>query len=190
VAHAQEYRALSHVLDRLTHGHEHHGQRWELHVPREGESPRSARPLLATLGLPTFGLAFAISVLTTYGPVVLIRLTDSTSQVGALIGAEGAFALVVPLVSGAVSDRLPGSPAARRFPFVLLGAPLIVGGLILLPFSDSIAIAAVAATTRTTRRIAPSTPICCHRACTLARRRVRLFCEAPVSARRCSPAGC
>jgi MFS family permease len=110
-------------------------------VPREDEPPRAARPLLVALGLPTFGLAFAISVLTTYGPVVLIHLTNSTSKVGALIGAEGAFALVVPIVAGTWSDRLPGSPVARRLPFVLVGAPLIVLGLIGLPFSTSIVLA-------------------------------------------------
>ncbi len=96
------------------------------------------------LGLPTFALAFAISVVTTYGPVLLIRSTSSPSQVGLLIGAEGAFALAVPLLSGALSDRLPGSPAARRFPFILAGAPLAVAGLALLPVSGSLALAAVA----------------------------------------------
>jgi MFS family permease len=136
-------QALPEVRDRLAHGHEHHGQRWDLHVPRDGEPAGAARPLLVALALPTFGLAFAISVLTTFGPVVLIRLTNSTSQVGAIIGAEGAFALVVPLVSGVLSDRLPGSPAARRLPFILIGAPLIVAGLVILPFSGSIAVAAL-----------------------------------------------
>ena len=95
------------------------------------------------LSLPTFGLAFAISVLTTYGPVVLLRLTDSTVAVGALIGGEGVFALAIPLISGTLSDRLSGSPVARRFPFVLVGSPLVVVGLILLGFSGSIATAAV-----------------------------------------------
>ncbi len=139
-----EQPALARVVERLTHGHDRHGQRWRLQVPCEGESFTAVRPLVLLLGLPTFGLAFAISVLTTYGPVVLIHLTNSTSQVGALIGGEGAFALVIPLVSGALSDRLPGSPAARRFPFVLGGAPLIVAGLVLLAFSGSIALAAAA----------------------------------------------
>ena len=137
-------RALTRVVEGLTHGQDRHGQRWHLQVPCEGEPFTTARPLLVLLGLPTFGLAFAISVLTTYGPVVLIQLTNSTSQVGALIGGEGAFALVIPLVSGALSDRLPGSPAARRIPFVVAGAPLIVTGLVLLAFSGSFVLAAVA----------------------------------------------
>jgi len=136
--------ALARVVERLTQGQDRHGQRWQLQVPCEGQPFTVARPLLRLLGLPTFGLAFAISVLTTYGPVVLLHLTASTTVVGALIGGEGAFALVIPLISGTLSDRLPGSPAARRFPFVLAGAPLIVTGLVLLGFSGSFVLAAVA----------------------------------------------
>jgi hypothetical protein len=49
--------------------------------------------------LPTFGRALGISVLTTYGPVILIHLLHSPTAVGALIGGEGAFALVVPSTS-------------------------------------------------------------------------------------------
>jgi MFS family permease len=136
--------AFARVVDRLAQGQDRHGQRWQLQVPCEGQPFAVARPLLRLLGLPTFGLALAISVLTTFGPVVLLRLTDSTAVVGALIGGEGAFALVIPLISGTLSDRLPGSPAVRRFPFVLAGAPLIVGGLVLLGFSGSFALAALA----------------------------------------------
>jgi MFS family permease len=132
------------LVDRLTHGHERHGQRWHLHLPREGEAAAQVRPLLVLLGLPTFGLALAISVVTTYGPVVLIHLVHSPTAVGALIGAEGAFALAVPLLSGVISDRLPPSPLGRRMPFVLLGTPLAAAGLVLLPFSPSIALAGAA----------------------------------------------
>jgi MFS family permease len=132
------------VADRIRPGHDGPGRRRQLQLPREGEPFGQASPLLLLLGLPTLGLAFGISVLTTYGPVVLIHLTHSTSQVGALIGGEGAFALLIPLVSGAVSDRLAGSPATRRMPFVLAGAPLVVFGLVFLAFSASYALAAAA----------------------------------------------
>ena len=71
------------LVDRLAHGHDHHCQRWHLHLPREGESTAAVRPLLVLLGLPTFGLAIAISVLTTYGPVILIHLVQSPTVVGA-----------------------------------------------------------------------------------------------------------
>jgi MFS family permease len=134
--------APARLVDRLSHGHDHHCQRWQLHLPRDGEPASAVRPLLLLLGVPTFGLAFAISMLTTYGPVILIRLADSTSKVGLLLGAEGALALFVPLVSGALSDRLEGSPSTRRLPFVLAGAPLVVVGLAVLPFSGSVGVAA------------------------------------------------
>lgn len=138
---ARPHAIADSLVQRLTHGHDRHCQRWGLHIPEEGESPREARPLLFALGVPTFGLALAISVITTYGPVILIRLAHSTTTVGALIGGEGAFALVVPLAAGALSDRLPASPFGRRLPFVLVGTPFIVAGLVLLPFSHSIVLA-------------------------------------------------
>ena len=135
------------LVERLIHGHECHGQRWHLHLPRDGESAAQVRPLLVLLGLPTFGLALAISVLTTYGPVILIHLVHSPTAVGALIGGEGAFALVLPLASGTISDRLPPSPLGRRLPFVLFGAPFAAAALALLPFSSSTGIAGAAVLT-------------------------------------------
>ncbi|HTR70669.1 MAG TPA: MFS transporter [Mycobacteriales bacterium] len=110
--------------------------RFRLELPRSTSDPGEARPLLFVLGLPTFGLAFAITILTTYGPSVLTSLGLSAARVGALIGGEGAFALVVPLLSGALSDRMTtASGVARRMPFVLVGAPLTGAGLVLLPFA-------------------------------------------------------
>jgi MFS family permease len=132
------------LVDRLAHGHDHHCQRWHLHLPSEGESTGAVRPLLVLLGLPTFGLAIAISVLTTYGPVILIHLVQSPTVVGALIGGEGAFALVVPLAAGAISDQLRPSPLGRRFPFVVVGAPLAATALALFPFGSSIGLAGAA----------------------------------------------
>jgi MFS family permease len=66
----------------------------------------------------------------------VLGLTHSAAKTGALIGGEGAFALVVPLISGGLSDRLKGgSRLGQRIPFVLIGAPLAGGGLALLPFA-------------------------------------------------------
>src|SRR6201982_2969243 len=122
------------LVDRLAHGQDRHGQRWNLHLPSEGETTSQSRTLLFLLGIPTFRLSLAVSVLTTFGPVILIRLLHSPASVGALIGAEGAFALVVPITAGSLSDRLSPSPLGRRLPFVLAGAPLACTGLALLPF--------------------------------------------------------
>lgn len=126
-------------------GHDRHGQRWQLQIPCEGDPLITARGLLYVLGLPTFGLAFAISVLTTLGPVMLMDFTDSTSQVGFLLAAEGAFAIAIPLLVGGLSDRLPRAPATRRLPFLVVGAALVVPGALLLALSGSFALAAAAA---------------------------------------------
>jgi MFS family permease len=119
-------------------------QRFRLALPDQETTAKQARPLLLVLGLPTFGLAFTITVLTTYGPSILLPLTHSTAKVGLLIGGEGAFALFVPLLSGALSDRLPAKTAAgRRMPFVIVGAPVAAAGLVLLPFAPTYQIAGV-----------------------------------------------
>lgn len=107
-----------------------------LELPTEHTTSQDARPLLLALGLPTFGLAFAITILTTYGPSVLLSLTHSPAKVGALIGGEGAFALAVPLIAGVLSDRMSGTGRfGPRLPFVIAGAPLAGAGLVLLPFA-------------------------------------------------------
>jgi MFS family permease len=65
-------------------------------------------------------------------------LTHSPAKVGALIGGEGAFALAIPLISGALSDRLQGTGRlGPRLPFIMVGAPLAGAGLVLLPFAPN-----------------------------------------------------
>jgi MFS family permease len=94
--------------------------------------------LLRTLALPTFGLALAMSVLTTYAPVLLGEKTDSDAAIGLTIGAEGLFALFLPVLVGSLSDRT-SSRLGRRLPYAVFAAPLLVAPLVLLPFSDSYA---------------------------------------------------
>jgi MFS family permease len=116
--------------------------RLRIELPDDDTTAHDVRPLLLVLGLPTFGLAFAITILTTYGPAVLLSITHSPATVGALIGGEGAFALVVPLIAGALSDRLPATtPGGRRMPFVVVGAPLAAAGLVILPFAPDVQLA-------------------------------------------------
>lgn len=110
----------------------------------QGVSRGSVRRLLVALSLPTLGLAFALSLLTTYGPVILVRITDSPAHVGALIGGEGAFALAVPVLAGMLSDRMPATRFGRRLPLVLVGAPLLTLGLLLLPFASTYDVAGMA----------------------------------------------
>ncbi len=115
-----------------------------LALPREDSPDSEVRPLLLVLGLPTFGLAFAIGVLTTYGPVILLELAHSPGTVGALLGGEGALALAIPLLSGALSDRLPPGRLGKRLPFALVGGPLVLAGLVLLPLAVNLLVAGIA----------------------------------------------
>ncbi len=100
-------------------------------------APRTAR-MLGALALPTFALALGISVLTTYAPLLLGEATSSAGAIGLAIGAEGAFALFLPLVIGSLSDRTR-TRLGRRIPYALVGAPLLVAPLVILPFAHGYA---------------------------------------------------
>ena len=93
---------------------------------------------LWTLALPTFALALAMSVLTTYAPLLLGEATSSASAIGLAIGAEGLFALFLPLLVGSLSDRT-STRLGRRLPYAAVAAPLLVLPLAVLPFADSYA---------------------------------------------------
>ena len=101
-------------------------------------SARHVGHLVRTLSLPTFGLALAMSVLTTYAPVLLGKATDSGAAIGLAIGGEGIFALFLPLLIGSLSDRTR-SRLGRRLPYALFAVPLLVAPLVLLPFASSYA---------------------------------------------------
>jgi MFS family permease len=98
---------------------------------------------LAILGLPTLAMALAITAVSTYLPVVASQLTSSAAIIGVIIGGEGLMALWLPVIAGTWSDRLT-SPIGRRIPFVLIGTPIMVVGLVLMGLLGSlVAIAAV-----------------------------------------------
>jgi maltose/moltooligosaccharide transporter len=94
--------------------------------------------MLGALALPTFALALGISVLTTYAPLLLGEATSSAGAIGVAIGAEGAFALFLPLLIGSLSDRTR-SRLGRRIPYALAGVPLLVAPLVILPFAHGYA---------------------------------------------------
>jgi MFS family permease len=93
---------------------------------------------LTALALPTFALALAMSVLTTYAPLLLGEATSSAGAIGLAVGGEGLFALFLPLVVGALSDRTR-TRLGRRLPYALIAAPLLALPLIVLPFAHSYA---------------------------------------------------
>lgn len=90
------------------------------------------------LALPTFALALAMSVLTTYAPLLLGEATSSASAIGLAIGAEGLFALFLPLLVGSLSDRT-STRLGRRLPYAAVAVPLLVLPLAVLPFAGSYA---------------------------------------------------
>jgi MFS family permease len=104
---------------------------------------RSEKRRLALLGLPTFGLALAITVLSTYVPTVASRMTGSTTIIGLIVGGEGLGAVVLPIFVGAWSDRLR-TRWGGRLPFVAFGVPLAAAGLVGIGLAGSLAVLAVA----------------------------------------------
>jgi MFS family permease len=94
--------------------------------------------LVRTLSLPTFGLALAVTMLTTYAPVLLGKSTDSGAAIGLAIGGEGLFALFLPVFIGSLSDRTT-SRLGRRLPYAIFAVPLLAVPLALIPFSESYA---------------------------------------------------
>jgi MFS family permease len=76
------------------------------------------RGLFWILVLVSFGLAFSITTTAAYLPPLLEKFTDSNTMIAAVLAAEGAFALTLPLVIGPWSDSFK-TPMGRRRPFML-----------------------------------------------------------------------
>jgi len=72
---------------------------------------------IAKLGVGALGLAWSLTTTAAYLPPVLGQYTDSTSLIGGVLGAEGVFALTLPLVIGPWSDTFH-TPLGRRRPFM------------------------------------------------------------------------
>ncbi len=98
--------------------------------------PPVSRRFLLLLATPAFGLALAITTVTTYLPV-LISEVSGPAVTGALIGGEGALALFVPVLVGGWSDTVR-TRLGRRLPFVLAGLPLMVAALLVMPLTTAL----------------------------------------------------
>lgn len=102
----------------------------------DGKLTGGQRRSLALLGLPSFGLALAATMVTTYLPVLLADVAGPTA-IGALIGIEGLLAIFLPIVIGSWSDRVD-TRIGRRMPFILVAAAVAVVALILMPAFGSL----------------------------------------------------
>lgn len=89
------------------------------------------RRFVLVLGVPAFGIALAYTVVSTYLPVLLERLSGPLIT-GVLLGAEGLLGLAVPVLVGRWSDRLR-TRIGGRLPLILAGAALAIPALVLMP---------------------------------------------------------
>jgi MFS family permease len=103
----------------------------------ETREERDSRGLIWRLGLGAFGLAWAVTTVASYLPPVLERFTSSRTLIGGLLGAEGVFALTVPLVVGHLSDRTETRWGHRR-PFMLAALLPMAVALAALPLMNEL----------------------------------------------------
>jgi len=95
------------------------------------------RALAWILGLGAFGLAFSLTTTAAYLPRLLQDFTDSTGVIGLVLGAEGLFAITLPLVIGPWSDTFH-TPIGRRKPFMLAAIGPLAFCLALMAFMPSL----------------------------------------------------
>jgi MFS family permease len=100
------------------------------------------RRLIWMLGLGAFALAWSLTTVAAYMPAVLGRFTDSRTLIGGILGAEGAFALALPLAVGSLSDRTRVSVGRRRI-YLLVSLPPLVVALALMGTMPSLALTVV-----------------------------------------------
>jgi MFS family permease len=104
---------------------------------QERSLSREERKRLLLLGLPTFGMALAITAVSTYLPVIAREFEASNVAIGVIIGGEGVMALWLPLVVGDWSDHLRTS-LGGRLPFVLAGTPVMIACLVVIGMVGSV----------------------------------------------------
>jgi MFS family permease len=121
------------------------------HEHQHERADQDARPLsgpekrtVALLGVPTWTLALAITVVTTYLPVVAKSFVGSDVVIGVIVGLEGLLAMWLPLVAGAWSDRLR-TPIGGRLPFLIAAGPVVIAGLVAMAVVGSVTAMAGAA---------------------------------------------
>jgi MFS family permease len=98
---------------------------------------RDERRSVVLLGVPTLALALAVTVVTTYLPVVAKGFVGSSLVIGLIIGIEGVLAMWLPLIAGSWSDRLR-TRLGGRLPFVIAGTPFLAAGLAGMAFVGSL----------------------------------------------------
>jgi MFS family permease len=99
--------------------------------------PPEASPLVWLLGLGAFGLAFSITNTAAYLPFLLRHFTHERTLIALVLGAEGVFAIALPLVIGPWSDTFH-TPLGRRRPFMFAALWPMGFFLLLMPFMPNL----------------------------------------------------
>ena len=99
--------------------------------------PTARRSLVWILGLGAFGLAYSITTTAAYLPPLLGRFTGSGTLIGLILGAEGVFAIALPLVIGPWSDTFY-TPLGRRRPFMIVALGPMAFCLALIAFMPNL----------------------------------------------------
>ena len=82
------------------------------------------RGFLAALGVPALGMALAVTVISTYLPVLVEQISGPV-VVGVLIGGEGFFGMFMPALVGGFSDRVSHT-VRDRIPLLIGFGALVV----------------------------------------------------------------
>jgi MFS family permease len=101
----------------------------------DGDRLRRAQEYGLTAG--ELGMAGGQTVMVALLPLLLAEHVRSATMIGAVVGMEGLFAMLVPYAVGALSDRVGGDTArrfGRRNLFLLASAPIMAAALVLAPF--------------------------------------------------------
>jgi MFS family permease len=99
--------------------------------------------LVWALGLGAFGLAWSITTVAAYLPPLLEEFTDSSTLIGAVLASEGAFAILLPLLVGPMSDATQTSLGRRR-PYMLLALAPMAVALAMVAFMSTLEATALA----------------------------------------------
>ena len=98
---------------------------------RQPSPEAAARRDTLVLGAGALGLAWALTTTAAYLPPILERYTGSTTLVGLVLAAEGAFALTLPLVIGPWSDTIFSDMDIELSPVILRSSYLLLIGFFL-----------------------------------------------------------
>lgn len=96
---------------------------------------RGGTSFLLLLGVPSFGLTFAVTILTAFLPTQLTKLTTPLS-IGVIIGIEGIFGLFAPIIFGILSDR--ATTTVGRFRYLLPSTAVMTASLMLMGMINSL----------------------------------------------------